>query len=144
MNRVYCETKSQQSSFGKSFKPVIFYSNELWTQRFVLFTGFSLASSFASQCIFTNAWGEVIPNDTIWIASILRQRSFVKLLHSELIRARSAQCLLQICGYSRFVLMQNKQRYPTSRTKLSTDKTVGYFENKDKSTVKKKHRKSIS
>ena len=62
---------------------------------------------------------------------------------SELVRARSAHRLGQMCRYSRFALMQNKQRYPTSRTKLSTDKTVGNFENKDKFTVKKKYRKSI-
>ena len=97
MSRVHCETKSRQSSFGESFKPVIFCSNGLWTQRFVWLAGFSQASGFASQRIFANTRGEVIPNDTIWIASILRQRSFVGLLHSELVRARSAHRLVQMC-----------------------------------------------
>ena len=57
---------------GKVLNLWIFYSNGLWTQRFVWLVGFSLAASFASQRIFITAWGKAIPNDTIWIASILR------------------------------------------------------------------------
>ena len=62
---------------------------------------------------------------------------------SELVRARSAHRLVQMCRYSRFALMQNKQRYSASHTKLSTDKTVGNFKNKDKFTVKKKCTKFV-
>ena len=61
----------------------------------------------------------------------------------ELVRARSAQHLVQMCWCSRFALMQNKQSYPTNHPKLSTSKTVGNFENKDKFTVKKKCTKCI-
>ena len=143
-NRVHCETKSRQSSFGKSFKPVIFLFKRIVDTAFCLvgrlFTNTKL-------CFSTHFRQHMRGSDTKrydLVSQYFETTLFCQVIAlSELDRARSAQRLVQMCRYSRFALMQNKQRYSTSRTKLSTDKTVGYFENKDKFAVKKKYTKSI-